>query len=149
MKHHDRAVLATNRERLGIKPMKKATSVDEYIKSASKEIRTMLSELRRAIKKSAPKATERISYGMPFYEYGGTGYKGRLIYFSAFKNHVSLFIPPSLGGYPKMLEDYRISKAAFHFPLNRPLPIALIGKAVKAIVKERDAENKTGRKPAK
>ena len=114
--------------------------VDAYIAEMPKAVRKTLTDLRRVIIKSAPKATERMSYGMPFYEYGGTGYKGRLIYFSVFKKHISVFIPPSLGGYPKELEKYRASKSSFHFALEKPLPLALIASAVKALVKKRDEE---------
>ena len=114
--------------------------VDKYIAETPTEVRRTLTSLRRVIKKSAPKATERMSYGMPFYEYGGTGYKGRLIYFAVFKKHISVFIPPSLGGCPKELEKYRASKSSFHFALEKPLPLALIGRTVKALVKKRDEE---------
>jgi len=43
-------------------------NVDEYIVRAPKEIQGTLTKLRVVIKKVAPKAIERISYGMPFYE---------------------------------------------------------------------------------
>jgi len=56
--------------------MKKAKDVDEYIAKAPKEVRGKLKELRAIIKSAAPKAEERISYGMPYYRY-----KGRLVYF--------------------------------------------------------------------
>lgn len=42
--------------------MKKAKDVDEYIKSAPKEVRTKLKELRIAIKEAAPDAQEKIGY---------------------------------------------------------------------------------------
>lgn len=74
--------------------MKTPKDVDSYIEAAPKEIRATLTELRRVIKSVAPGASELISYGMPFYEYGGTGYKGRLVYFAVFKKHISLFIIP-------------------------------------------------------
>jgi uncharacterized protein YdhG (YjbR/CyaY superfamily) len=118
--------------------MKRPNDVDSYIAAAPKELRATLAELRRVIKKAAPKANERVSYGMPFYEYGGTGYKGRLMYFAAFKNHISLFITP---WYAKTvsseLERYHVSKATYRFPLDKPFPFTLIEKTVKALVKER------------
>jgi uncharacterized protein YdhG (YjbR/CyaY superfamily) len=121
-----------------------AKSFDSYVAAAPEEVRETLVRLRRVIKHAAPRATERISYRMPFYEYGGAGYKGRLIYFAAFKNHIGVFIPSSLSGaWPRELEKYRTAKAAFRFPLDRPFPFALIGKTVKALVKRRDAENVT------
>lgn len=120
--------------------MKKANSVDEYIAASPKEVIPVLKKLRQIIKKAAPNAQERISYGMPFYEYGGTGYKGRLIYFAAFKKHISIFIPPSIKGYPEKLKKYQASKSSFHFPLDKPLPFSLIESSVKALVKERDKQ---------
>ena len=59
--------------------------VDSYISAAPKEVRTKLRELRAAIRAVAPKAEERISYGMPYY-----GYKGRLVYFAHAKKHIGL-----------------------------------------------------------
>ncbi len=111
--------------------------VDSYIEAMPKEVRGTLSKLRRVIKKAAPKASERISYGIPFYEYGGSGYKGRLIYFAAFKKHISVFIPPSLTGESRQkLEKYHTVKATYQFPLNKPFPFALIGATVKVLVKK-------------
>lgn len=112
-------------------------SVDAYISSAPKEVRGDLKELRAIIRKAAPDAEERISYGMPFYEYGGPGYKGRLIYFAFFKKHIGVFIPPSPGECPKELEKYRTAKSSFRFPLDKPFPFTLISKTVKALVKGR------------
>lgn len=123
--------------------MKTYTDVDAYIAAQPKEVGDTLAKLRRVIKRAAPRAQERISYGMPFYEYGGTGYAGRLIYVAAFKKHISVFIPPSLGGYPKALHAYQASKSSFHFLLDVPFPFALLEKTVRAIVKERDASKKT------
>jgi uncharacterized protein YdhG (YjbR/CyaY superfamily) len=45
--------------------------VDEYIASAPKEVQAKLKELRAAIREVAPTAVERISYGMPYYDYKG------------------------------------------------------------------------------
>ncbi len=122
--------------------MKTFKDVDAYIAAQPKQVGAALAKLRHTIKKAAPRAHERISYGMPFYEYGGSGYAGRLIYFAAFKKHISVFIPPSLGGYPKALRAYQASKSSFHFPLDASLPFALLEKTVRAIVKERDASKK-------
>ena len=121
--------------------MKTFKDVDSYIAEAPEEIRDRLVELRRVIQKAGPKATERISYGMPFYEYGGTGYKGRLVYFAAFKKHISVFLPDT-GTLPKKLaqeiEKYHAGKATYQFPLDRPIPFDLIGKVIRELVRERD-----------
>lgn len=119
--------------------MKAYTNVDEYIAASAKEVRPMLVKLRRVIQASAPKAKERISYGIPFYEYGGTGYQGRLIYFAAFKKHISVFIAPRHAqSIPAKMKKYHIAKATYQFPLHEPFPFELIGDAVKLLVKERE-----------
>ena len=111
-------------------------NVNAYITGMSKEVRGILTKLRRVIMKAAPKASERISYRMPTYMYGGSGYKGWLISFAAFKKHVSIFISPSQRReLPRGLEKYRATKASFHFALEEPLPTALIRKTVKVIFK--------------
>lgn len=121
--------------------MENPKDVDSYLAETPEAIRDRLVELRRAIQKAAPRATERISYGMPFYEYGGTGYKGRLVYFAAFKNHISLFLPYA-GMLPKefarSLGKYHAGKATYRFPLDQPFPVSLIGKVIKELVKQRD-----------
>ena len=48
--------------------MKKAKSVSAYIAAAPPAVRARLKRLRQVIKRAAPKATARISYGIPFYE---------------------------------------------------------------------------------
>ena len=113
--------------------MKKAKDVDEYIASAPKEVRGRLKELRAVIKSAAPKAEERISYGMPYY-----GYKGRLAYFAYAKNHIGLYIPtPIVEEHKSELKDYETAKATVRFPLKVKLPLALIKKLVKASVKKK------------
>ncbi len=72
--------------------------VDAYIAEVPEGVRGTLVKLRSVIKKAAPKAIERISYGMPFYEYGSSGFKGRLTYFGLSKNHIAVHIPPTRAG---------------------------------------------------
>ena len=112
--------------------MKKAKDVDEYIAKAPKEVRGKLKELRAIIKSAAPKAEERISYGMPYY-----GYKGRLVYFRLSRAHIGLYVPtPVIEEHKSELKDYETAKATVHFPLEAKLPLALIKKLVKARVKK-------------
>lgn len=119
----------------------KFKDVDEYISYCPTDLQPVLKKLRTTIKKAAPKADERISYGMPFYEYGGKGYDGRLIYFAAFKKHISLFIAPRHSeSLPSDLEEYHVSKATYQFPLDKPFPYTLIEKTVKLLVKARDEQ---------
>lgn len=122
--------------------MKKARDVDEYIAKAPKEMRGRLQELRAAIKSAAPKAEERISYGMPYY-----AYKGRLAYFQLWKKHIGLYVPtPVIEEHESELKDYEIAKATVRFPLDKKLPVALIKKLVQARVKKNEAAQKSREK---
>lgn len=107
-------------------------SVDEYIASAPEEIQGKLKDLRKAIKDVAPDALEKLSYQMPYY-----GYKGSLAYFSFFKNHIGLYIPPPvIEDHKKELKGYVTALATVRFPLDKKLPISLIKKLIKARVKK-------------
>ena len=118
--------------------MKKAKDVDEYIARAPKGEREKLKQLRAIIKSVAPKAEERISYGMPYY-----GYKGRLAYFQLWKKHIGLYVPtPVIEEHEGELKDYETSKATVRFPLNKKLPVALIKKLVKSRVKKNEEGKK-------
>ena len=106
--------------------MKRTATVSEYIATAPAKYQKSLRQLRRLIKQLAPKAQERISYGMPYYEF-----KGRLVYFAAMKDYIGLYIPPPIiAQHAKELQSYKTTKSAVHLPLQ--LPRALITKLVKA-----------------
>jgi uncharacterized protein YdhG (YjbR/CyaY superfamily) len=109
------------------------TTIDEYIALFPEDIQNKLQELRAAIRASAPGAIEKISYQMPAFVQNGI-----LVYFAAFKNHISFF-PTSSGvqAFQQELAEYAGSKGTVRFPLDRPLPLDLISK----IVKFRVAEN--------
>lgn len=126
----------------------KLNDVDGYISSFPGSVQTVLKRIRSTIKKNAPKAEERISYGMPFYEYGGKGYAGRLIYFAAFKNHVSLFITPgNTDTVPTAMKQFHVSKATYQFPLDKPFPFSVLEKTIRALVGERNIKtNQEGKK---
>jgi uncharacterized protein YdhG (YjbR/CyaY superfamily) len=116
--------------------------VDAYIAGMPENVRGTLAELRRVIKKAAPEAKESISYGMPFYEYGRSGFKGRLVYFAVFKKYIAVYIPPTRAGASlDKLKKYQVTKSSFHFYLDKPFPFELIGKTVREIVKK---VNKSG-----
>jgi uncharacterized protein YdhG (YjbR/CyaY superfamily) len=113
--------------------MKRAKDVNQYIEQAPKEIQSGLKKLRALIRKTAPLAEERISYGMPFYDY-----KGRLVYFASMNGYIGLYIPPPIiANHSKELKIYATTKSAIHLPLKK-LPTALIKKLVKARMKHND-----------
>jgi uncharacterized protein YdhG (YjbR/CyaY superfamily) len=116
----------------------KPKDVDAYIAAAPKQVQGKLKEIRKAIKDAAPNALERISYGMPYYHY-----KGRLAYFSHWKEHIGLYIPtPIVAEHQDELKAYKTTKATIQFPLDKKLPIALVKKLVRARMKKSDAPKK-------
>ena len=112
----------------------RAKNVDSYISAAPKESRAKLTQLRKVIRAVAPKAKEGISYRMPYYDYHGA-----LVWFAAFKSHIGIFLrPPVIAEHKRELKRYVTTKSAIHFPIDKPLPLALIRRLVRA----RMAKNK-------
>lgn len=115
----------------------KNKEIDGYIKNFPLKIRKRLAALRKAIRNAAPKAEERVSYGMPGYYLNGP-----LVYFGAFAGHIGFFpTPPGVRAFKKELEPYKTSKGTVQFPHEHPLPIALVKKMVKLRLKQ-NAEKK-------
>ena len=108
-------------------------NVDDYIASYPEKTQEILRAVRSLIKKTAPDASERISYGMPGYKLNGRP----LVYFAAFQKHIG-FYPTDSGirNFSAELSDYKHSKGAVQFPINKPVPFDLILKITKFRVKE-------------
>lgn len=106
---------------------KKYTSIDQYISDFPIEIQTKLELMRKTIKEVALKSTETISYNMPAFKK-----EKILVYYAAFKNHIGLYpASDAINYFKEQLKDYKTSKGAIQFPLDKPLPIELIKKIVK------------------
>ncbi|HXC04096.1 MAG TPA: DUF1801 domain-containing protein [Bacteroidia bacterium] len=112
----------------------KPTSVPDYLQSQPKEIRKILEELRQTILKAAPEAEEVISYSMPGYKQNGM-----LVWFMAHTHHIGFYPGASgIAAFKKELAKYKSSKGAVQFPIEEPLPLALVSKMVKFRVKENE-----------
>ncbi len=107
-------------------------NVDEYIALFSDDVQQQLQQLRQSIKDAAPTAEECISYQMPAYKQNGA-----LVYFAAYKNHIGFYPTASgISNFTNDFKNYKSSKGAVQFPIDKPLPLALIKKIVKFKVKE-------------
>lgn len=114
--------------------MKAASSVDEYIATADTKAKKALRDIRKTIKTAAPKAEEVISYQIPGYKYHGI-----LVFFAAWKNHISLYPAPwKAEPLQKAMSGYEGSKGTIKFPLDKPMPLTLIKKMVKYRMKENE-----------
>lgn len=116
----------------------KAPDVETYLAWCPEPHRTTLETLRATIRSAVPKsATEAISYGMPSFQY-----KGGLVGYAAFKEHCSSF--PMSGRlveeFADELKAYKTSKGTIQFPVDKPLPAALVKKMVKARVAQNEAK---------
>jgi uncharacterized protein YdhG (YjbR/CyaY superfamily) len=110
----------------------KPTTIDDYIIGFPPDVQVILQKIRATIRKAAPNATETISYQMPAFKQ-----HGNLVYFAAFKKHVGLF-PPVTGddALEKATAVYAGPKGNLRFPLDEPIPYALITRIVKLRVKQ-------------
>ena len=107
-------------------------NIDEYIAGFPKDIRKLLEEIRVTVKKAAPEATETINYAIPTFTL-----KGNLVHFAAYKNHIGFYPAPSgIAAFKKELSVYEGAKGSVQFPIDKPLPLALVTKIVKFRVKE-------------
>jgi uncharacterized protein YdhG (YjbR/CyaY superfamily) len=106
---------------------KQFKTVDAYISSIPTGPKEKLEGLRKAIKQVAPKAEEVISYNMP-----GFKFHGMVTFYAAYKTHIGFYPTASaISLFKKELEKYELAKGTVRFPLDKPLPLALIKKIVK------------------
>lgn len=112
--------------------MKKPKSVDEYISRFPAETQVLLKQVRAAIQEAAPQAEEIISYNMPAYRLNGI-----VVWFGGYTRHIG-FYPhgATMEKFKKELARYEQTKGSIHFPIDEPMPIALIKKMVRLRAKE-------------
>jgi uncharacterized protein YdhG (YjbR/CyaY superfamily) len=110
--------------------------VDAYLAKVPDPARTTLEKVRATIRSVVPaETTEKLSYGIPSFHY-----KGGLVAYAAFKKHCSFF-PMQASLIDEMkdeLKAYRTAKGTLQFPLDKPLPVTLVKKMVKARIAENE-----------
>ena len=120
-----------------------AKNVDQYLAGVPEPARGTLEKVRAAIRSAVPpEATEVISYGIPTFKH-----ERMLVAYAAFSKHCSFFpmskavmetFKDELKGFPK-------STGTIRFPVDKPLPAALVKKMVKARLAEKERKKqKTG-----
>ena len=114
-------------------------NVDEYLARVPEAARGSFKELRAVIRSAAPReATEVISYQIPAIKHDRI-----LVWFAAFSGHCSLFPTAAIvEKFKNELKDFTTSKGTIQFPVDKPLPIALIKKLVKARVAQNESKKK-------
>ena len=113
---------------------KKIETVEQYFATLSPDAKPAMNKMRETIRSAAPDAEECISYRIPAFRQNGI-----LVYYAAFKNHISLFpanVKLVADLFTKETEKYITSKGTLQFPRDKPLPVTLIKKIVKARIKD-------------
>lgn len=113
----------------------KPENIDQYIANFPIETQKLLQQIRETIHKAIPEAKEVISYGMPAFKQNTV-----LVYFAGYAKHIG-FYPTGSGieAFKEEFTQYKWSKGAVQFPLNKPLPLELITRITK-FKAERDLE---------
>lgn len=111
-------------------------TVSEYILLFPKDIQSRLKTIRAIVKKIVPESDEKLSYGMPYFYF-----KGRLLYFAGYTNHIGFYpMPSAIKKFQKEISKFKYAKGSIQFPHDQALPVALITK----IIKFRANENRSG-----
>lgn len=107
-------------------------SIDDYIAAAPDAVQPILRRIRREVRTAVPEAVECISYRMPALRRPKV-----FFYFAAFKKHIGIF-PPVKGSatLQKRLLRYRGPKGNLQFPLDEPMPYALIAQVAKTLARD-------------
>lgn len=114
----------------------KFKNVDSYILQFPASTQSLLQELRKTIRSTAPDAEETISYNMPAYKW-----KGMLCYFAGYENHIGFYPTASpIAFFENELSAYQTSKGTVQFPLHKPIPKNLVKKMVKFKLQENQAK---------
>lgn len=106
--------------------------VERYIEAAPKQAQKKLREMRACIRKSAPGATESLKWRMPAYSY-----RRILVMFAGYKHHIGFYpTPAAMKAFAPELSKFVTGRGSVQFPLEQPLPLALISKMTAYRVRE-------------
>jgi uncharacterized protein YdhG (YjbR/CyaY superfamily) len=116
-------------------PAARPRTIDEYLERVSPEQRVALERLRKTIRAAAPRAEECISYGLAAFRQDGM-----LVGFGATGRHCAFYLmsASTLEAFREDVEGYDISKGTIRFQPDKPLPVALVRKLVKARIAENE-----------
>ena len=109
-------------------------TVAEYLADYPPATRKALGQIRAAIKAAAPKATEKLSYGIPCFSHIGHP----LVGYGAAKMHHAFYVmsTKTIATNKTLLKSYSTSAGTIRLPLEEVIPTSLIKKLTKLRIKE-------------
>jgi uncharacterized protein YdhG (YjbR/CyaY superfamily) len=123
---------------------RKPKTIDEYLAGVDADHRDALQKLRKTIQTVAPTAEECISYGIPAFRLNGRS----LVFFGAWANHCAFYPGSSntLKKFQNELRNFQTSKGTLRFSPDKPMPVALVKKLLKARIAENNARANQNRR---
>jgi uncharacterized protein YdhG (YjbR/CyaY superfamily) len=119
-------------------------TIDDYIDVAPESAQRKLHEIRACVRKAAPGAEETLKYGMPAF-----CYQRILVIFGGFKHHIGFYpTGAAMKPFAKELAKFKTARGSIQFPLDQPLPLALIRRITAQRVRhsiEKDGKWRTRR----
>ena len=102
----------------------KPRTISEYIDAAPTQAQEKLRQMRACIRAAVPGAQESLKWSMPAFSD-----RRILVMFAGFKHHIGFYPTPSaVRAFAKDLTGFKTAKGSIQFPLDRPLPLALVRK---------------------
>ena len=111
-------------------------TIDAYIDEFPPSVQAILQSVRQTVRSAAPQAEEAISYRIPAFKQHGV-----LVYFAAFNHHIGFY--PPVSGDPALeaaVAPYAGEKGNLRFPLDEPMPLALIERITRLRVAQNEAK---------
>jgi uncharacterized protein YdhG (YjbR/CyaY superfamily) len=123
---------------------KKPETIDDYLANVKPGHRKTLQKLRQTIQTAVPTAEECISYGIPAFRVN----RRLLVFFGAWANHCALYpgSAATLKNFRNELRNFQTSKGTIRFSPDKPMPVALVKKLLKARIAENNARANRNRK---
>jgi uncharacterized protein YdhG (YjbR/CyaY superfamily) len=110
----------------------RSKEVDTYIATQPPETQRALEELRSCIHQAAPGVSELMNYNIPAFALVKGGKRDKQIMIAGYPKHVGFYPhPDTIDAFTDKLAAYKFAKGSIQFPLNKPIPKALVIEMVR------------------